>query len=152
MKEHTWNCRVMKHVSENGDISYALHEVHYEDGKIYAWTNDPMCGHFESVEDLVGYLKLMLRDAVKCRNDLLDYEMEPEVVLEDEPVPEIPKHFGKQFCQRQIYLDEVQDWWVCIDRYLDPDNPRTEEESVCPFRKDEIGIRAQCPDFVPFEK
>lgn len=33
-----------------------------------------MCGHYETVEDLIKGLEMMLKDAKRSRNDVLDYE------------------------------------------------------------------------------
>jgi hypothetical protein len=69
----TWNNRIFKHVGA-GNITYALHETHYDkDGKVDGYTGEPMCGHFESVDELIASLKQMLSDAERSKDDVLDY-------------------------------------------------------------------------------
>lgn len=75
-----WNNRIFRHgfVHKDGSVSYtyALHEAYYPDGMTIpdGWTENAMCGHYETVDDLLDSLKQMLRDAKRCRNDVLDYE------------------------------------------------------------------------------
>jgi len=69
-----WNNRIFKHVNKHG-TTYAIHECYYDEkGKPDGWTNEPMCGHYDTVDDLIGSLEQMLRDAKRSKNDVLDYE------------------------------------------------------------------------------
>jgi hypothetical protein len=67
-----WNYRIMRHADENGDW-YGLHEAFYTDGKPEGWTKDSVIGEFESVEDLVKSLEMMLNDAKRFQDDVLEY-------------------------------------------------------------------------------
>lgn len=71
-----WNNRIFRHVGTDGYVTYALHEAYYPQGKTIpdGWTENAMCGHYETVDDLIASLKQMLRDAKRSRNDVLDYE------------------------------------------------------------------------------
>lgn len=73
-----WNNRIFRHEKKYKDIimvTYALHETYYNSrGKPDSWAIDPMCGHFDSVDDLIKGLEMMLRDAKRSRKDVLDYE------------------------------------------------------------------------------
>lgn len=61
---------------DGAPVSYGLHEVYYDkDGKPFAWTVDSMVGHFETHKDLIKALSMMLKDARKCKCDILDYGM-----------------------------------------------------------------------------
>ena len=58
----TWNYRVIKYKSHH-DTIFALHEVFYDDGKIEGWTERPIdLDGFESVDDLLGTMKMMMKD------------------------------------------------------------------------------------------
>lgn len=78
--EMTWNNRIFKHVdnrpSLGGEIiTYAIHETHYgADGKVKGWTTDPMCGHFESVDEMIESLEKMLADVKRSKGDILNYK------------------------------------------------------------------------------
>lgn len=77
-----WNNRIFRHEIKHKDGSvsytYALHEAYYPDGMTIpdGRTENAMCGHYETVDDLnlIASLKQMLRDAKRSRNDVLDYE------------------------------------------------------------------------------
>lgn len=73
----SWNYRILKHRHPAGD-TVALHEVFYEeDGSIRAWAVEPECGHFESIADLEGALKMMLNDVGRFREAVLEKDSLP---------------------------------------------------------------------------
>jgi len=78
----SWNYRIFKREypdSAQSTVFYELHEVYYNDAKqIVAWSTEPEAGPAETVKELFTALRLMARDAYKCRDDILEYEMEPE--------------------------------------------------------------------------
>jgi hypothetical protein len=60
-----------------GEEWYAIHEVFYtEDGKIVAWTQNPVDVIAESVEGIGWVLRSMLKDVHEY--PVLSYDMEPE--------------------------------------------------------------------------
>jgi hypothetical protein len=70
----SWNNRIFRHTTKVA-TTYAIHECHYNNkGKVMSWTVEPMCGHYESVDDLINSLETMLRDAKRSRKDVLEYE------------------------------------------------------------------------------
>lgn len=77
-----WNNRIFRHVTPfNGEdrVWFALHETYYDDqGKPNGWTKEPMCGGFESIDDMIVSLEMMLRDAKRFQNDVLEYKDEPD--------------------------------------------------------------------------
>lgn len=71
----TWNYRVIRHRERKHGIDhtwYGLHEVYYrKNGKMYLWAPEPeVIG--DSVQDLVGALASMLRDATKASVPVLN--------------------------------------------------------------------------------
>lgn len=63
-----------RHKNPSGD-TFALHEVYYDEaGKPAQWTDEPECGHFDSVEELIEAIEQMLRDAKLCAEDILDFD------------------------------------------------------------------------------
>ena len=79
----SWNYRVFRHKYPGTvkEVLYELRETYYDkDGKICAWdaSEEPSSATGESVEELIEVLELQLRDAKKCRDDILDFDMEPE--------------------------------------------------------------------------
>ena len=78
----SWNCRIFKRKypdASDPTVFYELHEVYYNDAnQIIAWSTDPEAGPHDSIEELLSEVKMMAKDAEKCRDDILDYEMEPE--------------------------------------------------------------------------
>ena len=78
----SWNYRIFKREYPN-DVHcttyFELHEVYYNDAhQIVAWSTEPEAGPQESVEELLSEVRMMAKDAYKCRDDVLDYEMEAE--------------------------------------------------------------------------
>jgi hypothetical protein len=72
MTVHTWNYRVLRH-GEGDEITYAIHEVHYEDGVPKSCSSEPAA---VAAEDLVGLwetLELMSSAATKNK-PVLNYE------------------------------------------------------------------------------
>lgn len=76
----SWNNRIFRHkfVHRDGSVSYsyAIHEAFYHENKKqpHSWTETAMCGHYDSVDDLIKGLEKMLKDAKRFKNDVLDYE------------------------------------------------------------------------------
>lgn len=71
-----WNNRIMRHKHPNGDY-YQIHEVYY-DGDKKSWTVEPIVPFGETVDELIEHLEMMLRDAKKCKEDILDYDENEE--------------------------------------------------------------------------
>jgi len=69
-----WNNRIMVHK----DGTFGLHEVFYKDCKPSGWTVDSLFGRFDTVEDLVATLEYMHNDAIRYKDRILRYDMEPE--------------------------------------------------------------------------
>ena len=84
----SWNYRIFKRIYPGcvpPNVFYELHEVYYDDDKkILGWTKKPEAGPAESVEELLREVRMKARDAWTCREDILDYEMEPEADWGDE--------------------------------------------------------------------
>ena len=82
-----WNYRIVRHQYPE-EVGYeiapaargfAIHEVYYdEDGKPWAWTENPEAPYGETPEDLIWCLETMLSDAKKSLGDIIDYEATPE--------------------------------------------------------------------------
>ncbi len=73
-----WNNRIFIHKSPEGDW-YAIHETHYDSaGKPVGWTVDPTEPFGETVDELISSLKMMLTDAERFKDAVIDYDSEPE--------------------------------------------------------------------------
>ena len=76
---HTWNYRVIKKElsGEFGytDTLYAIHEVHYKDGKAVAYSSEPINPMGETPEELREDLKRML---MALERPIFDFEKEKE--------------------------------------------------------------------------
>lgn len=55
-----WNDRVIHRTHEHGEHEYAIHEVHYRDDKVWAWTESPVAPSGESIEELREQLQRFL--------------------------------------------------------------------------------------------
>lgn len=56
---------------------YWLHETHYrwdEDDKIRAYSVDSIIWYFSDVDDMIAELELMLKDAKKYKDEILEYD------------------------------------------------------------------------------
>jgi hypothetical protein len=76
----TWNYRIMrKKCEEGGQYYFAIHEVYYDkNGGVEVWTKNPIFGGCqESPEELIKELNMILNDAEKRKNEILDYDAEP---------------------------------------------------------------------------
>ena len=72
----TWNYRIFKR-NYDGETLYELHETFYDkDNKPDSWTKEPEFGPYESACELIEELRVMLEDAKKYKNDVLDYDEE----------------------------------------------------------------------------
>jgi hypothetical protein len=78
----SWNNRIFRHkwkatkgVAKHE--TFALHETFYaDDGKtVEGYTEEPMCGHYESVDDLIKGLEQMLSDVKRSKDDILEYKL-----------------------------------------------------------------------------
>lgn len=77
----SWNHRVMRHIEENGDEWFGIHEVFYEDnGSIKNWTVDAMDPHGESPFELGTDLARMMAALTK---PILDHRDGTEISLVD---------------------------------------------------------------------
>lgn len=75
-----WNYRIMQRVYPNGYISYGLYEIYYDDkNRITSWTKDSMVGEYDSAEELEREIAIMLAEAIRNRNCILNYDMKPEI-------------------------------------------------------------------------
>lgn len=76
----SWDYRVMKHVThfqDSVETWYGIHEVFYnQDGKIVAWTQEPIDVVGDSYMEILETLERMLNDIET--QSVLDYNMEPE--------------------------------------------------------------------------
>ena len=78
----SWNYRIFKreYPEASGPTTFfELHEVYYNKAQqIVAWSTEPEAGPQETIDELLTELHMMARDAEKCRDDILEYEMKPE--------------------------------------------------------------------------
>ena len=75
----SWNYRILRHSPKGKALYYGLHEVYYDDkNKPFAWTHDSMCGYHDTPKDLIKALSMMLKDARKCKEDIMDYGAKPK--------------------------------------------------------------------------
>jgi hypothetical protein len=65
----SWNYRVLMHRDDPDEIVLGLHEVHYNDGKIVGWTEEPIIVG-DTVEELLRVLARMA-GAVVSGKDIL---------------------------------------------------------------------------------
>jgi hypothetical protein len=88
----SWNYRIFKKkYQKTGEYYYGLYETFYDEkGTIEMWAERAEFGHgvkneqgelhecpcFESVDDLISTLQIMLEDANKCKDDILDHDAE----------------------------------------------------------------------------
>jgi hypothetical protein len=74
----SWNYRIIRRKYETGEIGYEIHEVYYDEGKPWGWTENAKAPYGETPEDLIWCLERMLVDAKKSVDDIIDYEATPE--------------------------------------------------------------------------
>lgn len=68
----SWNHRVVKRTHPNGDVSFGIHEVYYDDdGKVTGYTKEPIGIVEDTEEDLYTTLNRLIDAAGK---DVLIYE------------------------------------------------------------------------------
>ena len=56
---------------------YWLHETYYsweDDSKVNSYTTDSIIWYFSDVEDMIEELELMLKDAKKYKDEILEYD------------------------------------------------------------------------------
>ncbi len=69
----SWNYRIMRH-ERDGNVWYGLHEYYFGMGRAEnAWSTDPEPVIADTAKELIEILKMMLSDAKKCKNDILEY-------------------------------------------------------------------------------
>lgn len=69
-----WNYRIFEHVTEK-ETTFALHECHYDEhGHPNGWSENPECGHFESVDGLLKSMRLMMQDAERSCGRVLSWD------------------------------------------------------------------------------
>ena len=57
----TWNHRIIRRKHEDGEYTYAIHEVHYnKEGEIFAWTEEPVSLSSENILTLMQEWKNIL--------------------------------------------------------------------------------------------
>lgn len=62
MSETTWNHRVIQFAEpSDGSLWYAIHEVHYVDGKPESYTEDPVPVASETIDGMRWTLERMLK-------------------------------------------------------------------------------------------
>jgi hypothetical protein len=67
----------MRHSEPDGGTCFCLHDVFYDkNGKADGWGDTCLCVG-DSPEDVIKALELMLSDAKKFKDDILDYEATP---------------------------------------------------------------------------
>lgn len=83
----TWNNRVLQFAEPgSGDLWYAIHEVHYEDGRPILYTEDPAAVVGDSIEDLRLSLRMMARCLDEPTLKETDFEIGSDIkvgVVED---------------------------------------------------------------------
>lgn len=79
-KDNMWNNRIFYNPKNN---NYSVHETFYKDGEIWACAKNPESGYFESVEDLIGYYKIISDDVLKYKDDIIDMESLEKKIEED---------------------------------------------------------------------
>ncbi len=70
----SWNNRIMRHVEDNGEVWYGLHEVYYRRGKVWLWDETPTSITGDTPSDMFGLLANCVRDAWKSRHEILDFK------------------------------------------------------------------------------
>jgi hypothetical protein len=69
----TWNNRVIRHINEDADVWYSIHEVHYDqDGNPNGVTENPVPAHGDSVEELTHSMIYQMKALTE---PVLDYRM-----------------------------------------------------------------------------
>jgi len=68
----TWNNRIFRADIE-GEIVYSLHETYYDsNGSVLMHTVEPVCGYYPSVGELIQSLEMLLRDANRFKDKIID--------------------------------------------------------------------------------
>jgi hypothetical protein len=75
----SWNYRIMKKkLGGDGKDYFGLYEVYYDKFGGMMWTKRSMTlGDYESSEELIQALTIMLKDAERSKNDILNYDDKP---------------------------------------------------------------------------
>lgn len=93
-KKHTWNHRVIRHVTENPpEVFYQIHEVHYEDGVPKLVTNDGARVGGDDIEEMKETLGLMLKSLENPTIDMSYFDnLKDDDVLSDDEKKELEEH------------------------------------------------------------
>lgn len=87
-----WNHRVIKETLSNGDEWFSVREVFYnKDGSIYAYTENPVRIHGESIDSLKEYCQWVLNCLDK------DVLIDGEVEFKEEQEPLNPPESADEF-------------------------------------------------------
>lgn len=71
----SWNYRILRRKKRNGDYYYSLHEVYYTDGEADSCTEEAIgIEYFETPQDLLHTLAMMLADGIAHQDEILNYE------------------------------------------------------------------------------
>ena len=71
----TWNYRIIKSIDEDGEASFGIHEVYYDDSnKPHSCTTEPIVFAAESLDDLKKDLKLMQKAFEKPVLEMLYFD------------------------------------------------------------------------------
>jgi hypothetical protein len=57
-----WNYRIMAHEDPNGSISFAVHEIHYENAVPVNYTENAVRANGDSIKEVIQDLQMMLKD------------------------------------------------------------------------------------------
>lgn len=84
MSKHFWNYRIMQKKHQGGESQYAIHEVHYEDGKVYGWAENPSDVYtyiMEGEEDdpILNLAKVVEMMKTALDKPILDFETGEEI-------------------------------------------------------------------------
>jgi len=65
----------MRHVNDNGEVWYGLHEVFYNRrGKVKNWGTEVVRAEGDTPADMFGLLANCVRDAYRRRHKILDFD------------------------------------------------------------------------------
>lgn len=70
----TWNYRIIERTHENGTITFGLYEVYWKGEEVEVHTEKPICGYFDSPDELLKGLERMTKGAIESFANPLEYE------------------------------------------------------------------------------
>ena len=69
-----WNYRIVRHKIARGEY-YRVHEVYYDmDGEPSIIAGDPEAAFGETPDELIAELELMLEEAIRSKEDIVDHD------------------------------------------------------------------------------